>query len=183
MLLPAGVEVRPLEPHADYRGSFTELYRASWFDGRPRPVQWNLVRSAATTLRGVHVHIVHSDYWTLATGAGLVGLCDLRRRSPTFRLAAAIPVYGDEPQMIVIPPGVAHGFLFYRTSTHVYAVSSYWDVADELGCRWDDSELGIPWTFPGVVDPLVSPRDRDAGSLRELMNAIEPRQSGFFARA
>jgi dTDP-4-dehydrorhamnose 3,5-epimerase len=54
-MLPAGVELRLLEPHADERGVFTELFRDSWDIG-VTPAQWNVVRSQQNVLRGIHAH-------------------------------------------------------------------------------------------------------------------------------
>ncbi len=47
----------------------------------------------------------------------------------------------------------------------MYAVSHEWDPSDELGCRWDDPELGIAWPCSA---PLISGRDRELGSLSVL---------------
>ena len=163
-VLPTGVSVLPLTPHADERGIFTELYRASWEPG-VAPVQWNAVRSEANVLRGVHAHLRHTDYLTLALGRATIGLHDLRGGSPTEGLGTTVELHAGEPAALVIPVGVAHGFYFHEPSLHVYAVSHEFDPADELGCRWDDPTLGISWP---CSTPLVSSRDRDLGSLSEL---------------
>ena len=36
--LPHGAALRPLEPHDDERGTFTELFRAEWLAGISAPV-------------------------------------------------------------------------------------------------------------------------------------------------
>ena len=169
-LLPDGVELHPLTTHADERGSFTELFRESWPTG-VRPVQWNVVRSEPNVLRGVHVHIVHADYLTVVDGHATVGLRDLRRDSPTSGLATAVELRADEMAAIVIPTGVAHGFWFREPSLHVYAVTAYWDTADELGCHWADPGLELPWD---PVDPALSARDASAGTLDELLAQLNP---------
>lgn len=171
-LLPAGTLLRPLEPHLDERGSFTELYRAEWGTG-VRPIQWNAVRSEAGVLRGVHVHPRHDDYLTVPVGRADVGLRDLRRGSPTEGLSALVQLGGERPAALVIPHGVAHGFYFHEPSLHVYAVSEYWDPTDELGCRWDDPELEIPWPVPSA---RVSERDAASQPLRALLDELEPLQ-------
>lgn len=162
--LPVGVRVVPLTPHADDRGVFTEIHRANW--GVPTPVQWNVVHSRPGTLRGVHVHLRHWDYLVVVAGQCVFGLCDLRSGSATRRLATTITLGGEQPSALVLPPGVAHGFYFPVASTHVYGVTHYWDLADELGCRFDDPELGIAWP---THDVRLSPRDRSLPSLRELL--------------
>jgi dTDP-4-dehydrorhamnose 3,5-epimerase len=153
-----------LRPHGDERGVFTELFRTSWQVG-VEPVQWNVVRSNGNVLRGVHAHHRHWDYVTLVAGRAVVGLHDLRATSPTRGLSGLVELSADDPAGLVIPPGVAHGFYFRESSTHVYAVSDEWDPADELGCRYDDPALGLDWP---CTRPLLSPRDADLGTLEEL---------------
>jgi dTDP-4-dehydrorhamnose 3,5-epimerase len=166
-MLPFGVELHQLEPHADERGVFTELFRDSW--GLPvTPAQWNTVRSERNVLRGVHVHWRHSDYLTVVAGRASIGLHDLREGSETEGLGALVELTGDQPAALTIPIGVAHGFYFHEPSIHVYAVSHEFDPGDELGCRWDDPALHIPWSSS---EPSLSERDRTLGSLSELRDA------------
>ena len=163
-MLPDGVSLVPLVPHADDRGVFTELFRESW-DLAVEPVQWNAVRSAANVLRGVHAHLRHEDYLTLVAGRATIGLHDLRPGSPTEGVAATVELCADEPAALTIPTGVAHGFYFHEPSLHVYAVTHEFDLADELGCRWDAPGLGVDWP---CREPHISPRDAALGSLDEL---------------
>jgi dTDP-4-dehydrorhamnose 3,5-epimerase len=153
--LPDGVRIRVLDPHRDDRGVFTELFREEWGVG-VSPVQWNAVTSEPDVLRGVHVHPVHDDYLVVFAGRASVGLSDLRRDSATHGAASLVELDGRAPRAITIPHGVAHGFWFHDAATHIYAVSHVWDTADELGCRWDDPDLGIPWPDGR---PRLSPRD------------------------
>jgi dTDP-4-dehydrorhamnose 3,5-epimerase len=171
-VLPAGTILRPLKPHRDDRGTFTELYRGEWDTG-VSPIQWNAVRSEAGVLRGVHVHIRHDDYLTVPIGRAVVGLRDLRRGSPTEGLSALVELGDDRAGALIIPHGVAHGFYFFEPSLHVYAVTEYWSPSDELGCRWDDPELEIPWP---VRSARISRRDAESQSLRGLLDELEPWQ-------
>jgi len=166
--LPVGLLVRPLEPHSDERGTFIELHRREW-DTEIEPVQWNAVHSEAGVLRGVHVHPRHDDYLTVMRGRAIVGVRDLREDSPTVGATACIELCGERPSAITIPHGVAHGFYFAESSTHVYAVSHYWDPADELGCRWDDPALEIPWP---QEEAQISLRDEKLPSLEELLGEL-----------
>jgi dTDP-4-dehydrorhamnose 3,5-epimerase len=166
-MLPDGVELHRLQPHVDSRGVFTELFRDSWNLG-VAPVQWNVVRSEENVLRGVHAHWRHSDYLTVVAGKATIGLYDLREGSPTLGLGTTVELAPDEPHALAIPTGVAHGFYFHAPAIHVYAVSHEWDPADELGCRWDDPELGLGWP---CSDPQISERDRELGPLSELRRA------------
>jgi dTDP-4-dehydrorhamnose 3,5-epimerase len=167
-LLPEGAELRGLDPHRDSRGTFTELFREEWEMGVV-PVQWNAVRSEAGVLRGVHVHLRHSDCLAVPIGRATVGLHDTRPWSTTASLVTTLELGEHRPAALSIPPGVAHGFYFHEPSLHVYAVSHYWDPADELGCRWDDPDLGIPWP---EQPRLLSARDESLGTLGDLRQSV-----------
>jgi dTDP-4-dehydrorhamnose 3,5-epimerase len=166
--LPQGVSLRPLHGHQDERGSLTELFRASWDTGI-HAVQWNYVESEGSVLRGVHLHLKHSDCLILLSGHATIGLRDLRRDSSTPGLTALIELLGSDRRALTIPPGVAHGFYFHKPSTHVYGVSEFWDPQDELGCHWADPDLEISW--PNAA-PVISARDAALPSLRTLIESL-----------
>lgn len=166
--LPPGVVLRALTAHDDGRGTFTEVFRSEWRLGA-EPVQWNVVRSAPGVLRGVHAHLRHDDYLIVVSGRAVVGLCDLRGSGPDPGESALIELRGDTPACLVIPHGVAHGFLFEEPSLHMYAVTDYWSPADELGCRWDDPSLGIDWP---VAPTTISERDANLPPLRVLQDQL-----------
>lgn len=168
--LPEGVTITRLVSHADARGAHMELFREEW-DTQVAPVQWNIVHSHANVLRGVHVHVVHSDYFMLAEGRVTMGLRDLRPGSPTEGKAALLEVRGDQHVGITIPSGVAHGFLLHEPSVYLYGVTAYWNRADELGCFWADPALEIPWPDVNVT---LSPRDAALPPLSALLDRIPP---------
>jgi dTDP-4-dehydrorhamnose 3,5-epimerase len=166
-LLPAGVARVAIAAHVDERGSLRELFRASWGTGVD-PVQWNLGRSAAGVLRGVHCHLHHADYLMVLDGSLLLGLHDLRPGSATEGASALVTLEPTEVA-VIIPPGVAHGFYFPKPTTHLYAVDREFDPADELGCNWRDPELGIEWPCDA---PILSARDAAAPPLNVLRDAV-----------
>lgn len=161
----ASITLTRFTPHADDRGVFAEIYRGSWPTG-VAPIQWNLVSSRANVLRGFHVHVTHADYLMCVSGEMLLGLKDIRPESPTSGRAETHRLSEDTFAAVTIPPGVAHGFYFERPAKHLYSVSHYWNLHDELGCRWDDPAIGIDW---GAKDPLLSPRDHSAGSYEAMV--------------
>lgn len=159
-----GVAIRRLSVNSDTRGQLTELFRASW----PEAIaarQWNLLQCQPRSLRGVHLHHRHWDYLTLAAGRLLVGLKDCRGDGG---LSAMLELDAAAPVALRIPPGVAHGLLSMDAAVVLLGVDDYWDPADELGCRYDDPALGFDWPLP---DPLLSARDRSAGSFAALLEA------------
>ncbi len=175
-----GVVVR----HADARGSFRELWRASAYPAAGIPaelagvagarfVQANLSTSVVGVLRGLHYHRRQLDRWIVASGRAFVALTDVRPvvdgRGPavveTRELAA--------DDWVEIPAGVAHGFLALEPLELVYLVTAEFDDTDELGFAWDDPAVGVPWptVVPGTVDgrPILSERDRTNPPLAELV--------------
>jgi dTDP-4-dehydrorhamnose 3,5-epimerase len=170
--LPDGVRVLELTSHPDSRGTFTEVFRTEW-DSGISPVQWNVVSSQSNVLRGVHVHLIHADYFILLKGRASIGLCDLRAASPTRGRAAIVELDGLALKALMIPPGVAHGFYYHEPSLHLYSQSHYHDASEALGCHWADPGLAIPWRTTTVI---VSPRDAALPSLAALLEqmAIHP---------
>lgn len=166
--LPDGVRVTTLETYADDRGSLTELFRSSWDTGI-EPAQWNVTVSAPGVLRGVHVHIEHTDYVAVVEGRADVGLYDVRPRSASHGLATVVTLRGDPMAGLTIPPGIFHGLYFHERSVVMYGLSHGWDPSDDLACRWDDPDMAIPWP---VRSPSLSDRDAGAPPLRKLAAEI-----------
>jgi len=165
--LPIGVTVMPLTTHSDSRGDLTEIIRKEWHES-PAPVQWIVTRTGSNIMRGVHVHLRNWDYACVVAGEMIVGLHDLRPRQPA--VSALLHLTGARLQMLVIPPGVAHGFYSPADSTLVLGSSIYYDGGGDRGCRWDAPELGLDWP---CTAPQLSARDRDAGSYVALKTALE----------
>jgi dTDP-4-dehydrorhamnose 3,5-epimerase len=170
MIAIAGVSLSTLPTFRDERGSLTELFR-NGESAMLLPQQWNLVHSEVNTLRGVHVHLQHDDYLVVLSGELRLGLHDIRPRSPTRGASALIALQGPASLGALVPQGVLHGFYFPEPTTYVYGLSQGWSPRDDLGCRWDDPALGIAWP---ATDPILSERDRSAGSLAALIEKLRP---------
>lgn len=164
--------VKTLRPtkHTDARGAFFEAFRASWFDGVRPWVQWNISRSAAGVLRGLHFHEMQTDYWIVTDGTILVGLVDVRPNSPSHRTTLCLEMTGDEPSGLIIPPGVAHGYRAMRDATVMYLLDQEYSGGDEFGLRWDDPELRLSEAWYSVPPPIISSRDAHAPGLAELQH-------------
>jgi dTDP-4-dehydrorhamnose 3,5-epimerase len=168
--LPVGVRLHPLVSHVDNRGSLVEIFRGTWDTGIG-PVQWNFESSQAGVLRGVHVHLRRQDYVILVSGRASYGLRDLRRDSPTEGRTALLEMRGDQLVAITIPPGVAHGFYFHEPSSHVHALSEYWNPNELVGCNWSDPALGIPWPMTSAI---VCERDAALPPLSTILDVVPP---------
>jgi dTDP-4-dehydrorhamnose 3,5-epimerase len=160
-----GVRLKRLTEHADDRGSVTELFRNSWEFGI-QPVQWNIVKTNAGVMRGVHVHLERHDLLTVLHGKGSIGLRDIRRNSASYGKTHIVHLSGDELSVLTVPPGIVHGFYSDQDSIFGCAFSADWDPSDDYGCRWDDAELGIPWAD---MFARCSEKDMLLPSFKELM--------------
>ncbi|HET6520682.1 MAG TPA: dTDP-4-dehydrorhamnose 3,5-epimerase, partial [Geminicoccaceae bacterium] len=106
----------------------------------------------AGTLRGLHFqappHAQTKLVWPLR-GAVVDVAVDLRHGSPTFGRHVMVELSADEGTQMLIPRGFAHGVLTLVPDTEMaYKVDAYFAPEHDLGVRWDDPDLAIPWPLP-----------------------------------
>ncbi|MCR5877526.1 dTDP-4-dehydrorhamnose 3,5-epimerase [Phenylobacterium sp. J367] len=161
----AGVVVVDVEPRGDDRGSFARLHCPDEFAaaGHPfAPVQTSLSRNpTAGTLRGMHYQPApHGETKLVRAVRGRIYdvAVDLRPDSPTHRRWVAAELSADDGRALLIPEGVAHGFLTLEPDTDVlYQITPAYSPGHEAGVRWDDPAFGIDWPAPPA---LIAPRDK-----------------------
>ena len=161
----AGVHlVRPV-PVGDARGFFARLFDAAAFEAAGlvgRFVNINNSRSVARhTLRGMHMQLPPSAEAKLVRcvrGALFDVAVDTRPNSPTRGHWFGVVLSADDPAMLYVPEGCAHGFLTLEDETEaIYLSSACYDAPRERGLRWDDAAIGIVWPAAPAV---VSDKDR-----------------------
>ncbi len=169
-----GVVTRTLTPIADERGSFTELWRSGWTDHLgERFRQANLSRSAAGVLRGMHFHDRQADLWVVAEGRALTAAVDLRGMIDGSASRPRVEQVEMAPgSALLLPRGVAHGFLALEPLALLYLVTQEYDGSDEHGFAWSDPALELTWP---LADPVVSPRDASNSSLADAVAAARQR--------
>lgn len=85
-------------------------------------------------------------------------IIDLRPTSPSFLRWEGFTLTEDDPHLLYVPRGFAHGYLTLADDSAVsYATSAPYAPKSEGGVRWDDPCFGIDWPEPVQV---VSPKDR-----------------------
>ena len=141
-----------LARHADERGWFAELARAS---GLAKPIrQVNLSRSRRGVIRGLDYHERGQDDLFVCL-AGTVRVVVLDRASGE----AFSEDIGDENPVAIYVPGIhAHGYEALTDALFAYLVTEEYDAAkpDEYGVPWDDPRIKRLWS---VGDPILSARD------------------------
>jgi dTDP-4-dehydrorhamnose 3,5-epimerase len=141
-----------LARHADDRGWFSELARAS---ALPKPIrQLNLSRSRRGVIRGLHYHERGQDDLFVCL-AGMVRVVVLDRATGE---AFSEDIGDDNPVAIYVPGINAHGYEALTDALFVYLVTEEYDAddPDEHGIPWDDPRVKHLWS---VEQPILSPRD------------------------
>jgi dTDP-4-dehydrorhamnose 3,5-epimerase len=157
----------------DARGFFVETFHAERYTavGVTGPfVQDNMSRSRRGTLRGLHLQEPHGQGKLVSVHEGEVYdvAVDVRVGSPTFGKWVGAVLSADNHRQLWVPPGFAHGFcVTSETALFVYKCTDLYHPEAELGVRFDDPALAIPWP---VAEPLVSDKDLK----HPVLSAIDP---------
>ena len=160
----AGVVVIDIEPRTDERGAFARLHCPDEFAaaGHPfTPAQTSLSRNPHLgTLRGMHYQpSPHGEVKLVRCIRGRIFdvAVDLRPESATYRQWVAAELSWDIGRALLIPEGVAHGFLTLEPDSDVlYQIAPRYEPGHEAGVRWDDPAFAIDWP---AAPKVISPRD------------------------
>jgi dTDP-4-dehydrorhamnose 3,5-epimerase len=166
--LPADVQLFDLVAHHDARGTVVEVFQSSWFPDFAS-TQWTVQQTAANVVRGVHCHQRRTDYVVAAVGVVRVVLADARPDSSTFRLVERVTLDSADPQVLLVPVGVAHAFETISPATVLVGLDTPWDPADEFGCSWTDPVVRSCFE---VTNPVLSERDAAAGSFDRMVELV-----------
>jgi dTDP-4-dehydrorhamnose 3,5-epimerase len=144
------VVIKPLVTHSDDRGYFREILRDD-DNLLTRFGQTSFTKTYPGVIKAFHWHRHQDDLWYVAVGMMRVVLYDRRPDSPTHGETQAIYAGEDNPVLILVPCGVAHGYqvlgntpamLFYHTTQSYDA-----DDTDEERIPFDDPEIGFDWSI------------------------------------
>ena len=144
-----GVIVKQLKINSDDRGFFAEILKFGEKSFQEIK-QTSYTETYPGVIKAFHWHKKQWDIWFVAAGMAQVVLHDLRKKSPTQGETEVIYAGENNRVVIVIPPGVAHGYrvlgrkkvgLFYHT-TEAYNPRN----PDEERIPFDDPKIGFDWT-------------------------------------
>ena len=173
--IPDVIVVEP-DLHRDGRGLFLETYHARKYrEGGIEAtfVQDNRSRSTRGTLRGLHAQEKRPQGKLVQVVAGEIFdvAVDLRRSSPTFLRWVGVLLSETNAKQCWVPPGFGHGFYVLSETADVeYKCTDFYDPSDELRLAWDDPVVAVAWPLTGP--PVLSGKDRDARTARELMDRL-----------
>ncbi|MBY6274298.1 MAG: dTDP-4-dehydrorhamnose 3,5-epimerase [Bacillaceae bacterium] len=146
-----GVLHQPLKKHRAVEGWFMEYLRLTGghaqsllvpFDVR----QISFSKAVPRRINAFHVHPKErqDEIWTVVDGTLMVWLVDCRADSSTCGVKRRYVLSGEEPALLYIPSGVAHG---YKAGPEgallVYAMNNQFNAADP-------NEGRLPWDYFGA---------------------------------
>ena len=139
-----------LVAHVDDRGYLIEIIRAT----DPHFIKFGQVYLVGNFAKGVirafHKHNVLWDWFFISHGAAKFVLVDDRADSPSYKEQEVFVISSRNPSLIVVPPGVYHGWMSLADDTQMISTAS------EVYNRENPDEVRIPpdsfgdiWTVKG----------------------------------
>jgi len=144
-----GVHLKKLVRHSDDRGFFMEVLRDD-DDLLKRFGQASFSKSYPGVIKAFHYHERQDDLWFFPVGNAQVVIHDLREGSPTKGETNVFYLGEDNPGLLLIPKGVAHGYRVLGSESAVimyFTTESYQPEApDELRVAWNDPLINFDWS-------------------------------------
>ncbi len=143
-----GVRTRKLRLIPDERGFLMELLRSDWEEFQ-KFGQVYVTAVYPGVVKGWHYHKVQTDYFICIAGMAKVVLYDAREDSPTYGEVNEFFMGTLNPMLLVIPPGVMHGFkgisqemaLIVNVPTELYR----YDQPDEYRLPAHTDQIPYDW--------------------------------------
>ena len=152
----------------DQRGSFINIFKENnnffkeiW--GNRKICQINISNTLKKgSIRGLHlqkdpyeeaklIQCIEGKVWDVAL--------DLRKDSKTFLDFFYLELSPQKNNAIIIPEGCAHGFQALEDNSKlIYIHSNHWIKDAEIGYRWNDPNLKIPWPLKASI---ISEKDQN----------------------
>ena len=133
-----GVEFVSLKANVDDRGYLIEVVRAT----DPYMKKFGQVYLVGDTtkniIRAYHKHDILWDYFFISHGSAKFILVDDRAESPTYRHINIFISSQRNPSVLIVPPGVYHGWMSLEDDTQLISTAS------EVYNREKPDEVRIP---------------------------------------
>jgi dTDP-4-dehydrorhamnose 3,5-epimerase len=142
------------KPLSHHHGHLTEVFRADWGLTEAPIVQVNVTTTFPDRIRAWGIHRLTVDRLFAATGSLCIVCYDGRRGSPTFGCVNEFMLGERNQGLIVIPPGVYHGWknIGADEATIVSMPSELYDHdgPDRWELPWDSDAARriIPYQWP-----------------------------------
>ena len=156
-----GLKLVHLKEFNDARGCFIKVFNEEFFVKKGLETNFKesyYSISAKNVIRGMHFQIQpfeHTKIVYLNQGKIIDVVLDIRNSSPTYGQHFSIELKPENPILIYIPIGCAHGFLSLEENTMVtYLQTSCYNTASDKGIKYNS--FGMKWSSD---NPIMSERD------------------------
>ena len=145
-----GVWFHALKKNRSENGAFMEYVRldengVQGLPGTLTPRQISVSWAAPKRINAFHIHVKQeqNEIWCVLSGQLMIWLVDCRESSPTLGVKRKLVFSGEQPMMVYIPSGVAHGYQAgEQGATLLYTMDAQFDINDP-------NEGRLPWNFFG----------------------------------
>ena len=146
-----GVWVQALKKNRSENGAFMEYLRlddsgVQALPGTLTPRQISVSWAAAGRVNAFHIHVraEQNEIWCVLSGQLVVWLVDCRANSPTTGVRRRLVLSGEQPLLVHIPSGVAHGYgAGPQGATLLYTMDAQFSAEDP-------NEGRLPWDHFGA---------------------------------
>jgi dTDP-4-dehydrorhamnose 3,5-epimerase len=142
-----GVWFHALKKNRSENGAFMEYLRlgeggVQGLPGALMPRQISVSWAAPGRINAFHIHVKQeqNEIWCVVGGQLTIWLVDCRVGSPTLGVQRKLVFSGEQPMMVYIPSGVAHGYQAGELgATLIYTMDAQFDIFDpnEGRLAWD----------------------------------------------
>ncbi|MBM3707692.1 MAG: dTDP-4-dehydrorhamnose 3,5-epimerase [Actinobacteria bacterium] len=133
------VKIVDLLVNVDDRGYLIEILRASDEYFTKFGQVYIVGDNARNIIRAFHVHEVLWDWFFISHGSAKFALVDRRKNSPTFEEINTFILTDRKPQLLIIPPGIYHGWMSLEDDTQMISTAS------EVYNRENPDEKRVPY--------------------------------------
>ena len=162
----SGAVLITTEPHKDDRGFFVRFLDEEMFSQHGISVKCTQSSISHNyrmgSLRGMHFQSPPFEEDKLimcVSGIVYDVIVDIRSDSPTYLLWQSFILDSENPQVLYVPKGFAHGFLSICDNARLlYHISAPYRPESASGYRWDDPSINIKWPLPAPY--IMSSKDR-----------------------
>ena len=158
----------------DNRGYFMETYSKKDFEEAGLTmtfVQDNESKSSKGVLRGLHFQTKYTQGKLVRVTKGSVYdvAVDLRKGSPTYGEWEGVLLTDENKKQFYVPEGFAHGFLVLSDeAVFNYKCTDFYAPEYDGGLLWNDPDVAIEWPLEGIEEILLSEKDKEQKTLKEL---------------
>ena len=162
-----GVEVLDVRTHLDERGVFTNIFSSRLILEKTSMREFQVFYSynvTAGTLRGFHFQKEPSEEFKFIfclTGEVCDILVDVRPDSPSYGLTNEFSLSGENGKLLLVPPGVAHGYQTLRDHTSlIYAITGKYEESLQERFNPLSTKFIDLWPLPATSISIIDRNSR-----------------------